>query len=86
MRQTLQYIYILLKNLPLNVTVTSGWLDNYWIHLFGLDFFFTHLVTFISHGAWEASLAFHALQEARTNDGGGSECFSPDLKRPKTNG
>lgn len=39
MRRTLQYIYILLNNLPLNVTVAPGWLDNYWIHLFRLTFF-----------------------------------------------
>lgn len=38
MRQTLQYIYILLKSLPFNVTVTSRWWD-YWIHLFILNFF-----------------------------------------------
>lgn len=37
--QTLQYIYILLKKQLLNVTETSGWLDNDWINLFGVNFF-----------------------------------------------
>lgn len=61
--RTLQYIYILLKSHP----SMSPWLpdgtmtaQNSFVQIKVL---FTHLVTFISCRAWEASLPFYSLQE-----------------------
>jgi len=82
--QTLQYIYILLKKQLLNVTETSGWLDNDWINLFGVNFFHSPHRLYLLRGLRTLSLLL--LPAERQNQWGRGTCFSPDMKRPTTKG
>lgn len=84
MRPTLQYIYILLKDVPLNVTVTSARLENNWIHLLRLNFVFhsPHRL-YLLKGLGTLS---RLLPPAGTSEGGETECFFTKHENVKADG